>query len=186
MKTILAPFFLLAACLVAVLLSACQPIQANTPQLISVTDQKIAIVQRFYDEFSAGNADVILEVHPTTIKMHYAGEAEDVPAQLLRDDLAAIKAANPDLRAEILTIFAAGDIVVTELSWTTTHTGDYFGVPATGKTTLHNGIVVRRLANGKIVESWEMFDDLSFMQSIGYLPDWDTIIAQGPMAENAE
>jgi len=69
MKTILAPFFLLAACLVAVLLSACQPIQANTPQLISVTDQKIAIVQRFYDEFSAGNADVILEVHPTTINI---------------------------------------------------------------------------------------------------------------------
>jgi steroid delta-isomerase-like uncharacterized protein len=148
-----------------------------------VADQNIAIVQRFYDEFSAGNADVILEVHPETITMHYAGTAEDVPAQVLRDDLAAIKQANPDLRAEIHAIFAAGDIVVTELTWTATHTGDIFGVPATGKTLLHNGIVVRRLENGKIVESWEMFDDLSFMQSIGYLPDWDTIVAQGPMTE---
>src|SRR5687768_16344828 len=134
--------------MLALWLNACQPIQANAPQSMSVADQNIAIVQRFYDEFSAGNADVILATHPETITMHYAGTAEDVPAQLLRDALAALKQANPDLRAEIHAIFAAGDLVVTALTWTTTHTGDYFGIPATGKTTLHSGIVVRRLAKG--------------------------------------
>jgi steroid delta-isomerase-like uncharacterized protein len=183
MKTLSSTFFRFGLLFVALVFTACQPIQANAPQRQSVAEQNMAIVQRFYDELSAGNPDVILEIHPETIRMHYAGTAEDVPTQVLRDDLAALKQANPDLRAEIHALFAAGDIVVTELTWTTTHTGDYFGVPPTGKTTLHNGIVVRRLANGKIVESWEMFDDLSFMQSIGYLPDWEALVAQGPMAE---
>lgn len=138
-------------------------------------------MQKFYDEFANGNAEVILEVHPETINMHYAGEAEAVPTQVLYEDLKALKAANPDLHAEIHAIFAQGDLVITELTWTTTHTGDYFGIPATGKTSSHPGIVVRRLAEGKIIESWEMFDDLSFLQSLGYLPTWDEIIVQGPL-----
>jgi len=48
MKTILSTFFLLSLFLVAILLNACQPIQANAPQPMSVADQNIAIVQRFY------------------------------------------------------------------------------------------------------------------------------------------
>jgi steroid delta-isomerase-like uncharacterized protein len=141
------------------------------------TEANIAVVRRFYDEFNRGNVDVILEVHPASLLMHYAGTAEEVPAQVLRDDLAAVKAANPDLHAEIHSLFGHGDVVVAELTWTTTHTGDYFGIPATGQTTTHPGIVVRRLENGKIVESWEMWDDLAFLNSIGYLPTWDEIIA---------
>jgi steroid delta-isomerase-like uncharacterized protein len=179
----------LALAILGLLFVACQPVRplppgtAATAAPASQEEQNAALVQRCYDEFSAGNVDVILQVHPETIRMHYAGEFEDVPAQVLRDDLAAIKAANPDLQAIVHTNIAAGDYVFTELTWTTTHTGDYFGVPASGKTTAHPGIVVRRLENGKVVESWEMFDDLSFMQSIGYVPDWDTLINQGPMAD---
>jgi steroid delta-isomerase-like uncharacterized protein len=146
-------------------------------------EQNLAIVQRFYDEFAQGNADVILDVYAEKITMHYAGSVEEVSAQTLRDDLAALKKANPDLRAEIQAMFARGDIVVTELTWTATHTGDYFGVPATGKTTAHPGIVVRRLQDSKIVESWEMWDDLTFLNSVGYLPTWDEIIANPPATE---
>jgi steroid delta-isomerase-like uncharacterized protein len=172
-------------------LVACQPItreaamQQVAPPVASddETAQNMAIVRQFYEEFSSGNADVILEVHSATLTMHFPGGVEDVPTQVLRDDLAAIKAANPDLRAEVHSIFGAGNLVVTELTWTATHTGDFFGIPATGKTAMHHGIVARRLENGKIVESWEVFDDLGFLQSLGYLPSWDDIIAQVPMTE---
>ena len=154
--------------------------QVLLPALLE--EQNLVIVQRFYDEYAAGNADVILETHAEKITMHYAGSAEEVSAQTLRDDLAALKEANPDLRAEIHDMFARGDIVVTELNWTATHTGDYFGVPATGKTTAHPGIVVRRLEDGKIVESWEMWDDLAFLHSVGYTSTWDEIVANPPTA----
>jgi steroid delta-isomerase-like uncharacterized protein len=142
-----------------------------------IEEANLALVRRFYDEYSAGNADIILEIHPETILMHYAGSSDEVPAQVLRDDLAALKEANPDLRAEIHSIYASGDMVIAELTWTTTHTGDYFGISATGKTTLHPGIVVRRLEDGLIVESWEMWDDLAFFNSLGYVPSWDELVA---------
>jgi steroid delta-isomerase-like uncharacterized protein len=180
MKSIRSRIFLALGLLALLVLSGCQPIRADVQRPLSVEEQNLAVVQRFYDEYSNGNADVILEVHPETLTMHYAGGAEDVPAQVLRDDLHAIKQANPDLHAVIHDMFAQGDIVVTELTWTTTHTGDIFGIPATGETITHNGIVVRRLENGKIVESWEIWDDLTFLQSIGYLPSWDEIIASPP------
>jgi steroid delta-isomerase-like uncharacterized protein len=175
----------LVVVILGLLLVACQPGQGGNVQnsdstsgLTAEEEQNLATVRRFYEEFSAGNADVILEVHPETLTMHYAGEAEDVPTQLLRDDLAAIKEANPDLHAEIHSMVASGDIVMTELTWTATHTGPFFGIPATGETALHNGVVVRRLEDGKIVESWEMFDDLTFFNSIGLSPSWDDLLAQ--------
>lgn len=162
-----------------------EPMAGEMPAHEDMTELNLATVQRLYDEFAAGNADVILDTHAMTITMHYAGSTDEVPAQALADDLAALKAANPDLHAEIHDMFAAGDYVFTDLTWTATHTGDYFGVPATGETATHPGIVVRRLEDGKIVESWEMFDDLAFMQSLGYLPSWDDIVADGSSGDDA-
>src|SRR5687767_1040492 len=87
-------------------LSACQPVRADVERPQSVQEQNMAIVQRFYDEYANGNADVILDVHPETLHTHYAGEAEDVPTQLLYEDLAALKQVNPGLHAEIHSMFA--------------------------------------------------------------------------------
>jgi steroid delta-isomerase-like uncharacterized protein len=145
----------------------------------------LEIVRRFYEEYSAGNADVILEVHPETIVMHYLGSAEEVPAQVLRDDLAALKDANPDLHAEIHDMRASGDLVITELTWKATHTGDYFGFPASGRSLEHPGIVARRIENGLIVESWEMWDDLTFTNAMGLTGSWDDLVAGATAADAA-
>jgi steroid delta-isomerase-like uncharacterized protein len=173
--------------LAVLVLAACMPITAEggaggptmasgAGAMAAQEEQSMAIVQRFYDEFAAGNAAVISDVHPETITMHYAGMAEDVPTAALEADLAAIKAANPDLHAEIHDMFAAGDYVFTELTWSGTHTGDLFGIPATNNPIVHNGIVVRRLEDGKIVESWEMWDDLTLMAEFGLTPSWDELV----------
>jgi hypothetical protein len=61
----------------------------------NMTEANMAVVQSFYDEFAAGNADVILAVHPMTVTMHYAGETEDVPTELLYEDLAAHQRSQP-------------------------------------------------------------------------------------------
>lgn len=196
MALVLFAAVVLAACTVpasltqpsAVPVSIAQPASATTGESASGTSSEaanLAVVKRFYDEYAAGNADVILDTHAVTITMHYAGEAEPVPAQVLAEDLAALMQTNPDLHAEVHDMFASGDYVFTELTWTTTHTGDYFGIPATGKTARHPGIVVRQLEEGKIVESWEMFDDLAFLNSLGYVGSWDEIVASGgPTAPN--
>ena len=41
----------------------------------------------------------------------------------------------------------------------------------------HKGIVARRLEDGKIVESWQAWDDLTPVAEMGLSPAWDEIVA---------
>lgn len=51
-----------------------------------------------------------------------------------------------------------------------THQGSFMGIPPTGKRVEISGIEYFRLANGKIVERWVMFDDLGLMEQLGVVP----------------
>jgi putative flavoprotein involved in K+ transport len=153
-----------------------EPIAPMMEMEEEMAEANMAVVQSFYDEFAAGNAEVILDVHPMTITMHYAGETAEIPAQALYENLSALKEANPDLQAEIHSMFAVGDYVFTELTWMGTHTGDLLGIPATDNPITRHELIVRRLEEGKIVESWEMWDDLAFLQSLGLVGSWDEIV----------
>ncbi len=183
MKRILFSILFVILVSIALLITACvappPPVaQSSNPMaaMHALEAANVAVVQRFYDEFSDGKAEVILDVHSETLRMHYAGSAEDVPTQALYEDLAAIKAEIPDLHAEIHTMRGMGDYVFTELTWAGTHTGNLFGLSATGNPIIHNGILVRRLENGLIVESWEIWDDLTLMNGLGFTPSWDEIV----------
>ena len=56
--------------------------------------------------------------------------------------------------------------------WTVhgTHTGDWMGIPATGKEIVMTGNNVFRIANGKIAECWAESDALGLMQQLGVIP----------------
>lgn len=45
------------------------------------------------------------------------------------------------------------------------------GVKATDKAVKVSGIVISRLADGKIIEDWELLDQLSFFQQLGLVPE---------------
>jgi steroid delta-isomerase-like uncharacterized protein len=65
---------------------------------------------------------------------------------------------------------AEGDFVVNR--WTTrgTHTGNFNGIPATGKTIEMTGMNIQRFENGKIAEHWGVFDTVGLMQQLGVIP----------------
>ena len=44
------------------------------------------------------------------------------------------------------------------------------GIPATGNKVVATGIVISRIAEGKIAEEWEEFDGVGFMQQLGVIP----------------
>jgi predicted ester cyclase len=52
-------------------------------------------------------------------------------------------------------LIAEGDLVVTHVTNTWTHSGMYFGKPPTGKQVTATTITIYRLVDGKIVESWD-------------------------------
>jgi steroid delta-isomerase-like uncharacterized protein len=61
---------------------------------------------------------------------------------------------------------AVGDTVIENWVFHGTHTGEFLGVPATGKQLQVRGIEIWRLANGKIVERWGVVDAAGVMEQL--------------------
>lgn len=75
-----------------------------------------------------------------------------------------------DFAIEILDIMADGDKVIARYRMTGTHTGEYFGVPATGRSLDSTGIAIYRFKEGKIVEEWQEHDKMTLLQQLGVMP----------------
>ena len=76
----------------------------------------------------------------------------------------------PDVHFTIDEQIAEGDKVMTRWTAHGTHKGELAGIPATGKSSTVTGLVVDRIVNGKIVESWGIFDQFGMMQQLGVIP----------------
>ena len=76
----------------------------------------------------------------------------------------------PDMHASIDLLVAEGDIVVGRMTTTGTHTGDFMGMPASGKSFSMSEIHIVRIVDGLAVEHWGNSDDVSMMMQIGAMP----------------
>lgn len=76
----------------------------------------------------------------------------------------------PDVQIRVLEQVAESDLVVSRLEITGTHLGEWQGIPPTGKRFVMSGMVMRRIAGGKIVERWDNLDWLSVFQQLGLIP----------------
>jgi predicted ester cyclase len=85
-------------------------------------------------------------------------------------DLRAIATGLPDSQFTIDDMIAEGDRVATKKTWTGTHTGDFYGILATGKRVTLQYVDIVRVRDGKIVEHWLSMDQLSFWQQLGFVP----------------
>lgn len=79
-------------------------------------------------------------------------------------------AAHSNIHTSIEDMIAEGDKVVMRFRWVGTHTGEFLGIPPTGKQITNTGIIIYRLAGGKIVDQWDEKDLLGVMQQLGIVP----------------
>jgi predicted ester cyclase len=75
----------------------------------------------------------------------------------------------PDWHTSLDDLIAEADKVVARITMTGTHTGDFWGIPATGRRVEFTGIYIVRIANGKIVEHWGEEDGVSLLTQLGVL-----------------
>ena len=76
----------------------------------------------------------------------------------------------PDFHLEVEDLFAEGGKVALRYRWSGTHKGALMGIPATGKQVMASGIVICRIAMGKIAELWDHVDTLGILRQIGVVP----------------
>jgi predicted ester cyclase len=131
-----------------------------------------AIVRRHLED--AWNEDRIdeLEEYVDTLHVHFSGKKREIlgPNQI-RTLIKIWRDAAPDFRWHIQDMIGEDDKIVALVSFTGTHTGMHHvagrTIPPTGRTFSEAEIIITRIANGKIVETWSTWDRLSLLEQLG-------------------
>lgn len=118
------------------------------------------LAQRFADEIINGRD---LDGALTDLVVEDFVEQNPLPGQGpgragLRDVLAGMFAAFPDLHWTMLDAIEEGDRVMTLNSWTGTHRGDFLGIPATGRGVTVEAWTLDRYRDSRLVESRIIMD----------------------------
>ena len=81
-----------------------------------------------------------------------------------------LRAAFPDLVVKVDRIIAEGDMVALHWSSSGTNTVAVPGFPGQGKRANVDGMSFFRFADGKIVEEWSTYDNLTILKQLGLIP----------------
>jgi steroid delta-isomerase-like uncharacterized protein len=131
------------------------------------------VSRRFFEEvFSKGKLNLLDELITTDHVNNGPGNPPELPTGIegTKQLVTLYRNAFPDLRFTVDEQIAEGDKVVTRWTGQGTHKGELLGIPATGKSSTVTGIIIDRLVNGKIAESWGVFDQFGMLQQLGVIP----------------
>ncbi len=127
------------------------------------------IVRRCWEGAFKGNTSLIDQYVAPTYAWHGPGMELSGPAEV-KELINTYRMAFPDIRMTFEDQIAEGDKVASRWTVRGTHQGELMGNPPTNKSLDMKGMVITRLANGQIVEEWEVFDQLGMMQQLGLIP----------------
>jgi len=138
-----------------------------------LSDTNKTLSSRFFEEvWNKGNLAVLNELIANDHVNSGPGTLPGLPTgpEGAKQFVTVYRNAFPDVHFTIDEQIAEGDKVVTRWTAQGTHKGELVGIPATGKSSTVTGINVDRIVNGKIVESWGIFDQFGMMQNLGVIP----------------
>ena len=136
-----------------------------------MSEDNKALAQRSWEIVSQRNPDLLEEVYAADIVWHEPDQ--DVQGlEEAKQFYSMYLSAFPDFNATVEDVIAEGDKAVTRWTIRGTHQGEIeeFGSP-TGKQVEIKGITIHRIEDGKIVEEWERYDNLSVMRQLGLVPE---------------
>ena len=132
-----------------------------------------AVYKRILDVINTRDGELISKTidetfHPDVLS-HTPAPIQATGAQAIKEVLAALHRAFPDLVVTVNDLIEEGDKVVARNTVTGTHQGEYMGLPPTGRSVSYNEIFINRFADGRIAETWGVVDVLSQMRQLGVI-----------------
>ncbi|MCB9076356.1 MAG: ester cyclase [Anaerolineaceae bacterium] len=128
-----------------------------------------AVAQKLYDVINSNALDSLDALIAVNVNDHNPSPGVAPGLAGTKQTLSMYHAVFSDLRVTAEDMIADGDKVVVRLTMTGTHTGEFMGLPPTGKPVTMSGIEMFRLAGGQIAERWAEFDMMSLMQQLGVM-----------------
>lgn len=134
------------------------------------TEENKALVRRFVQVWGKGSLDTVDELAAPDFSVYYPLLPRTVHGpEAFKQVLMRVHAGLPDLEVVSEEVIAEGDQVVVRWTVRGTHTGEWLGIPPTGKQVRWTGITIYRLTDGKIVEERGEEDALGVMQQLGVI-----------------
>lgn len=136
------------------------------------TEENKTLFRRYVEEgWAKGNVEVADEVFADRYVAHQPdGSQEERGPEDVKQFLRQYREAFPDLEITVEDQIAEGDKVVTRWASRGTHQGEFRGIVPTGNEVSLTGIGIFRFSEGKVVESWDNFDQLGLLQQLGAIP----------------
>lgn len=126
---------------------------------MSTAEENRAFVRRYLDALSGKDK-------PRAIVNQFVADSDEE----LKQHIDGAEAGFP--RYELVTedLIAEGDKVVLRFTLRATHLGEFMGIPATGKDISVPGVIIYRIAGGKIAQHWMQIDSVGMLQQLGVMP----------------
>lgn len=118
--------------------------------------------------WNKGNFALIDTIFAPNFIEHRGGRQFEVKPEDLKSDVMKWRQGYSDYENEIGDILVSGDKVAVRFTFRGTNDGPFGEDPPTGKKIEVTEIVIWRLENGKVVEKWEEFDSVRFLQQLGF------------------
>lgn len=158
------PTAVIVILLTAIALTACGG--SNTDQ-----ERNKEVVRNFVQEFkNNGNHAVVDDLFTPGFTHHFTDPRLPAGREAMKLLGQSIVAGFPDVQVTIEDLLADGDRVVERTTARGTQTGEFNGIPATGKAVTWTEIHIYRLEDGKIAELWSEIDFLGLLTQLGAIP----------------
>jgi steroid delta-isomerase-like uncharacterized protein len=130
-----------------------------------------ALMRRTYDLINAGDINGFGDLLAEDFVEHEVTPGLAPTKDGVKEFFTAYIAAFPDLRFTTDDILPSGDKGVARVTITGTNSGDFMGMPATGKSVSIQAIDIIRFGDdGLAHEHWGVVDVMAMMQQLGVVP----------------
>jgi serine phosphatase RsbU (regulator of sigma subunit) len=133
---------------------------------VPTEEQNKASFRRYLEEaWNQSNLEVVDEVFDRYVSHQPDGSVLERGPEDVKRFVGEFRSAFPDLRISPDDQIAEGDKVVSHGTIRGTHQGEFRGMAPTGEETEIKGMAIFRFSSeGKVVESWDSYDQLSLMR----------------------
>ena len=130
-------------------------------------DENKAIVRAFVDAWNTKDFGRFDELMAEDAMLHVSGTTISCSPAATRAIAEYWTAAFRDWRFDLLDLIAEGDRVVAHMPYRGTLTGPVLDLPATGRSVHVDEMVIFRIADGRIAQAWEVYDEHTMRRQLG-------------------
>lgn len=128
------------------------------------------VIRRLFDDvWNGGKLGLLDTLIGGAYVDHSPSASQASGAAGVKAKITALREAFPDLRFTLEELVAEDEIVAARYQWRGTHRAAFLGVPPTGKRIVVRGMDFYRLRESRIVEHWDILDDLGMLTQLGDL-----------------